>query len=519
MAAQTAEMRDAAPALSERLEARGRAQSTRRLMLLAAGAGAVAATGQAPLNLWPLALAGFAALFALFRMAPGWRRAAWIGWAGGTGYFLLALSWIVEPFLVDIPRHGWMAPFAIAFMAGGLALFWALGFGVARASGGRTLVWIVALAGAELLRAYVFTGFPWAMMGHVLIATPLLQLAAFAGPVGLTLLVLSMAACLWRFLAVEWCKSVFVTALYAVLFIFCANLSARPLPEADAPLVRLVQPNAPQHEKWNPEKAPVFFNRQLEFTAAGAGPRPDLIVWPETAVPVWLDLAQDALAAVADAAGGVPVVLGIQRFDDTRIYNSAVRVDAGGQVGALYDKHHLVPFGEYVPLGDLAARWGIHGLAASEGQGYSPGPGARLMELPGIGAALPLICYEAVFPQDVAAAPARPRLLLQVTNDAWFGQVSGPYQHLAQARLRAVEQGLPMVRVANTGVSAMIGPRGAVTAQIALGQAGFVDAALPPALPPTLYARSGDGPLAVVIALVLAGFGLSAAVSQRAKPH
>ena len=154
-------------------------------------------------------------------------------------------------------------------------------------------------------------------------------------------------------------------------------------------------------------------------------------------------------------------------------------------------------------MGDLAARFGLHGLAASEGNGYSPGPGARLIELPGIGAALPLICYEAVFAQDVRAAPARPRLLMQLTNDAWFGQFSGPFQHLQQARMRAIEQGLPMLRVANTGVSAMNDAKGHVTARLPLGTAGFADAALPPALPPTIYARLGDWPVLVLILMAL----------------
>jgi apolipoprotein N-acyltransferase len=509
-----------APALIDRLEGWGRGQSTRRLMVLAALAGAVAASGQAPWNLWPLALAGFAALFGLFRVAAPWRRAAWIGWAGGTGYFLLALNWIVEPFLVDIARHGWMAPFALVFLAGGLALFWALAFGVARALGGRGLIWIVALAGGELLRSYIFTGFPWALVGHVLISSPALQLASFIGPIGLTLVTLAVAHGLWLLLGPSRVSALPVLALFAGALVWGAQQGTGPAPGQDAPLIRLVQPNAPQREKWDPDRAPVFFNRQLGFAASQSGPlRPDLIVWPETAVPVWLNHADDALAAVADAAGGVPVVLGIQRFDDRRYFNSAVRVDPGGQVGAVYDKHHLVPFGEYMPLGDLLARWGIHGLAASEGQGYSAGPGARLMALPGIGPALPLICYEAVFAQDVRAAPARPRLLLQITNDAWFGQVSGPYQHLAQARLRAVEQGVPMVRVANTGVSAMIDARGQVLAQIPLGQAGYVDAALPPTLPPTLYAGMGDGPVSALIALVLLAFGAVAGLRPRAKPH
>lgn len=488
-------------------------------MALAAASGAVAATGQAPLNLWPLALIGLAGLFALFGMAPGRRRAGWIGWAGGTGYFLLALSWIIEPFLVDVARHGWMAPFALVFLAGGLALFWGLAFGLARALGGHTLVWIAALTGAEALRSYVFTGFPWALIGHGLIAAPAVQVAAHVGALGLTFVALSVAAALVHLAGPRWLAALPVPGLFAAL-LYWGAVQVPSEPATDAPLIRLVQPNAPQNEKWNPERASFFFRRQLDYTAADTGTAPpDLVVWPETAVPVWLSYAEDALAAVADAAGTAPVVLGIQREDGLRIYNSAIRVDAGGQVGALYDKHHLVPFGEYMPFGDWLARMGIHGLAANEGQGYSPGPGARLMDLPGIGPALPLICYEAVFAQDVNAAPARPRLLLQITNDAWFGRVSGPYQHLAQARLRAVEQGLPMVRSANTGVSAMIGPRGEVRAQIALGQAGFVDALLPPALPPTVYAKTGDWPMAALIVAILAAFGLARAIRGRSIRH
>jgi apolipoprotein N-acyltransferase len=269
-------------------------------------------------------------------------------------------------------------------------------------------------------------------------------------------------------------------------------------------VVRLVQPNAPQHQKWDPAWAPIFFQRQIE--ASAAAPRPDLIVWPEAAVPVLLEDAGPAFDAIAAAAGGVPVALGIQRRDRARIYNSLVVLDETGAVGDLYDKHHLVPFGEYFPLGDLAAGFGLYGFAAREGDGYSAGPGPALVDLPGLGRALPLICYEAVFARDVNRAPGRPDLLLQVTNDAWFGTRIGPYQHLAQARMRAVEQGLPMVRVANTGISAMIDPLGRITAMLPLGEAGHVDAALPAPLPPTLYARTGD---LALFALLLVALGVT----------
>ena len=191
--------------------------------------------------------------------------------------------------------------------------------------------------------------------------------------------------------------------------------------------------------------------------------------------------------------------MGIQRSDGPRIYNSMVYLDEQGRQSGLYDKHHLAPFGEYVPFGNVLARFGIAGLASTTGHGFSAGPGAAVMNAGALGQALPLICYEAVFPQDVLAAPERADFILQITNDAWFGTRSGPYQHLAQAQMRAIEQGLPMMRAANTGVSAMIDPLGRITKQLPLGQAGFVDAVLPHPMMPTHYSRIGDIPVLIVL--------------------
>lgn len=508
-------MTSSRPSFADRIEQWGRGRPTRALMALAALCGVGAATGQAPADLWGLTIISLAAMLAVFRMASGVKQAAWLGWAAGTGYFLLSLNWLVEPFLVDVARHGWMAPFAVFFMSAGLALFWGLGFAAARALGGGAVAWVATLAGAELLRAYLFTGFPWALIGHVLIDSPFFPLAAWVGAHGLTLLTLSMGALLWSLLG-RWRWFVWPAMGVIVLGGFWgAQRLQSALPNTGS-VVRLVQPNAPQREKWDPSKAYVFFERQLDFTAEpGADGRPDLIVWPETAVPWVYPNAKEALSAVAMAAQGVPLVLGIQRYEDRRYYNSAMRIDAGGRVGALYDKHHLVPFGEYMPFGEILAKFGVHGLAAADGAGFAAGPGARLMDVPGVGDVLPLICYEAVFPQDVRAAPTRPRALLQITNDAWFGNFSGPYQHLAQARLRAMEQGLPMIRVANTGVSAMIDPLGRVTTSLPLKQAGWVDAPLPQALPATLFAKTGDSLMAAVIAVLLTLSGLGLAINGR----
>jgi apolipoprotein N-acyltransferase len=469
---------------------------------LVVGLGAAAALGQAPWGLWPLTLAALALLYGLFRQVPGWRAAAWLGWGAGTGHFLLALHWITEPFMVDAARHGWMAPFALAGLAGGMGLYWGAGLALARAAGGGAPAFVAAMGLAEALRGWLFTGFPWAQPGHALIDTPLLHWAAWLGAPGLLALTLVAAVALWHAVAGRRVAGAVALAALALLW----PLGAARTPEAGArpgaPVVRLVQPNAPQHEKWHPDKVQTFFDRQRAFSAAGDSV-PDLVVWPETAVPVLLERAGPTLGAVAEAARGAPVVLGIQRTEGRRIYNSLAVVGQGGTVQEVYDKHHLVPFGEYMPLGDLMARFGIYGLASNEGQGYSAGPGARLVDVPGIGRALPLICYEGVFARDLRAAPGRADVLMLITNDAWFGTVSGPYQHLAQALLRSAELGLPMIRVANTGVSAMIDATGRVSARIPLGEAGWRDAPLPPALPETLYARIGDGPMLALWALLL----------------
>jgi apolipoprotein N-acyltransferase len=278
-----------------------------------------------------------------------------------------------------------------------------------------------------------------------------------------------------------------------------AFLPEPPAPERTEHTVRLVQPNAPQHQKWHPDFRWDFVRRAMAFNAEGA--RPDMIIWPETSVPQLLNHAQETLEAVHQAALGVPLLIGIQREEDGAYYNSAAYLGPNGAVQGLYDKAHLVPFGEYVPFGDMMARFGIHGFASQAGAGYAAGPGARLLDLP-IGAALPLICYEVVFPQDVRAAPERPDVLVQITNDAWFGTRSGPYQHLVQARMRAAEQGLPMLRAANTGISGLIDPYGRLGPSLKLGEAGYVDVVLPAPLPETFFSRTGDWPVFILCVIL-----------------
>lgn len=476
-----------------------------RRAALAVGAGVLIAAGQAPLGAWWLAVPALAGLIRLVAAAPGARQAAVLGLMGGAGYFAAALSWIIEPFLIDAARDGWMAPFAVVLLAFGLGLFWGGAAALARRSAQPALMFATALSGVELLRGYLFTGFPWASIGHVWIGTPVAQLAAYAGAPGLTLLTCLAAALIAGLRARPAATG---GAALALAWGFGAWQLTAPEPPAPGVTLRLVQPNAEQHLKWDASAADMFFNRLLDHTAAT--PRPDLVIWPETALPYQLERNPGLAEEISATAGGVPVALGVQRVEGTRGYNSLAVLGAKGAVTARYDKHHLVPFGEYIPFGDLAYRWfGLRAFAAQTGNAYSAGPGPVVLDLgPKLGRVLPLICYEAVFPQDLRGA-GRADWLLQITNDAWFGTLTGPFQHAAQARLRAIEQGLPMVRVANTGVTAVYDARGRITASLPFGTQGHLDTALPGALPETFYARWGEAPVGLLLA------GLAAALIRR----
>ena len=484
--------------------------------LLPLAAGGVAGLGQAPWSLAWLGVAGLVAAAWLVAACPTPRAGLRRGWLAGTGYFAVTLFWIVEPFLVEPERHAWMAPFAAVLMVGGMALFWGLAGMVAgvmgRSPASRALAFGLALAAADVLRTHVLTGFPWALTGYIWTERGLIQWASVAGIHGVTLLTTlaagAIAAALARAGPRRGLALVPVMALLALDLAGAARIPpAEPSP--DAPVVRIVQPNADQRLKWDPAWAQAFFDRQVALTAARdpGAPVPDLILWPESALPTLLDQSADLLVAIRAAAGNGDVILGITRADGLRYHNSAVLLGPEGPPSvAPYDKHHLVPFGEYIPAGDLLARVGISAFAARFGFGFTPGAGPDLMNVGDrIGNVLPLICYEAIFPAHArtpTGSPDRPALIVQLTNDAWFGTVSGPWQHLAQARVRAIEQGLPLARSANTGISAMVDPWGRVTDSLPLGVEGRIDAALPTALPVTPYARFGDLPVLLLLGLL-----------------
>ena len=472
-------------------------------------AGLALAMGAAPYELWAVALLGLVGAFWIFIALGPRRRAFLTGWAVGFGYFVFSLGWITEPFQVDAAVTGWMAPFALVLMAAGLGLFWGAAFWAAARSPRPLIALVVLWCAAEMARGYLLTGFPWGMVGYLWAPVPAIQWVSVVGSYGLTFLTLDLAAVLAVALHGRDRRMLALGAAGFVLLLG-GGLWLTPAPQdlSERPVVRLVQPNAPQDQKWNPEMVPVFFDRQLRLTGqpvADGLPAPSLVVWPETALPWLLHRAREPLDMVSEAAGDVPVALGIQRRDeDGRYYNSMVLMQGDGSITETYDKHHLVPFGEYMPAASLFAHVNISGLAQRAASGYSAGPGPQLIDLGVLGTALPLICYEAVFPQDVGGAPGRADLLLHLTNDAWFGTWSGPYQHLSQSRIRAIEQRLPMLRAANTGVSAVIDGGGRVIAQRGLGEAGVVDARVPPPMAPSFYATTGDLPFFLLLLVLIA---------------
>ncbi|MEM8790106.1 MAG: apolipoprotein N-acyltransferase [Pseudomonadota bacterium] len=430
-------------------------------------------------------------------------HAAWIGWGLGFGYFISGLHWIGHAFLVDPDRHAWMMPFALTLLPGFLALFWAAAFWVAKrvqpqALALQALTLAMAWTLVEILRSHILTGFPWALPAYAWVETPLLQSASWAGPFGLTLITLFLCGYVPLALAARRFAGAGLGALlFAVLWAWGTSRAPDTVVyAADAPVIRIVQPNAPQHLKWKPEHIPVFYQRLLKETAAPAAdglPAPDLILWPETAIAYLPDQVPEGRLQIAAAAGGKPVITGaISGPSDgaAQLYfNSLVTILPDGAIGPRYDKHHLVPFGEYVPFAWILEPLGLQQIARFGGFGEGPGP--TNVSLPGLPAFAAAICYEMIFPHGIVGPGPRPEWIVTITNDAWFGRFAGPQQHLDQARFRAVEQGLPVARAANTGISAMIDPYGRVTEHLPLHNHGAFDAALPAPISPTLFASLG----------------------------
>ena len=473
-------------------------------------AGALAALAMPPLQWLPLAVLGIVAFVWLWDTAPGPKSALLRGWAWGTGHFAVGSYWIVEAFFVPPADYAPLGPPIVVGLAALLGFFPAMAAAAAKWAAlrwpslagryCRLLLLAIAWTIAEWLRGHVFTGYSWNPLGHVwAFATPLLQSAALFGVYGLGLLTFMILAAP----AAGWRASVLALVVVGAAG-FAGQAAIAPLDAAGGPRVRIVQPNTPQAEKWRPELRARQMAKLVEMSRRDGFDGLAAVIWPETAPPFIVEPGSSALEFMATAAppGGY-LVTGAARGTRNRedgVWNSLLVIDNAGAIVASYDKVHLVPLGEYIPFHkQLAPVSGFIGRGS-----FEVGESRMTLDLPRLPSFSPIICYEVIFPAAVTGPGARPRWLLNVTNDAWFGLSSGPYQHLASARLRAVEEGLPMLRAANTGVSAVIDAYGRVLAALDMQQEGIIDHPIPPARAPTPYGRWGDGTLIVLLMLSVA---------------
>ncbi|MCQ0090301.1 apolipoprotein N-acyltransferase [Roseovarius sp. M141] len=440
------------------------------------------------------------------------RTAGLAGWAFGVGFFLFGLSWIAESFYVDAERFGLMAVPAVVGLAAGLALFPAAA--TAAFAGSRmkgvpgALIFAVCWSVSEWLRGTVLTGFSWNLIGYAWADFDVpRQAAAWVGSYGVGLLTVLLSTLPATLLVRDRRQNAFATILLMTLVAGAGTLGTVRLMALTPPTdttVRIVQGNIPQTEKWDPAFRARNIARYLDLSAEpGAF---DLLLWPESAFPGYLDEEPDILKRIADLLPETSVLLtGAQTRQSAgrgTIYrNSVLTIGPSGDILARYAKHHLVPFGEYVPWRDVLP---LQRLTAGLGD-FTPGPGPQTVELPGLPPVGLSICYEAIFPGRVVDAASRPDWIFNATNDAWFGASLGPRQHLAAARMRAVEEGLPMVRAANTGISAVIDGYGRIVARLGLDETGVLDARLPAALPTTPFGKYGQMMFLLVLAAYIAG--------------
>ncbi|MGQ0677314.1 MAG: apolipoprotein N-acyltransferase, partial [Rhodospirillales bacterium] len=478
-----------------------------RRALTALGLGALLALALPPFHLLPLGVVALTGLVWLVDSARGPRGAFAAGWLFGFGHFLVGLWWIVNALLLFGLKFLPVYPIVVGFLPSLLAVFIGLAAAALRlvplAGPARILAFALWWTAFEWLRGHLFSGFPWNLAGYAwTFSDAMIQLAALGGVYALSLVTVAafaMPALLAdRAHARAGLASVGAAALalVAVWGFGAARLARAPDLGADAVpgvMLRVVQPNVPQAQKWSRARHEANFLLHLALSTGAGHERVTHIVWPETAATFFLAEQPAALAAVAQAVppGGVLLTGAPRRGEDggkRHLWNSLLAVDRSGRVAAAFDKFHLVPLGEYVPLKDyLPLTKMVEG--ASD---YSAGPGPRTLRLSGLPPVSPLICYEAIFPGNVVDRADRPQWLLNITNDGWYGDSPGPRQHFAIARLRAVEEGLPLVRSANTGVSGIVDAYGRVTARLDLGRTGVIDAKLPRAIDAPLYGRWGD---------------------------
>ncbi len=486
---------------------------SRRPALSAFVLGLLSAAALPPLHLIPVLFLSLPGLLALISARATWRGAAMMGLWFGTGHHIGGLYWITEAILIEATTFWWLVPTGVPVLAAVLAVFIAVPCAVTRLAPAPARPFVLAGGWvlADIARQFVLSGFPWNPLGSIWTVPgsagdAMIQPAAWISVHGLTLLTLLLALIPLR-----------AAAVLLAAWISFGALRLGPNPAPATPItIALIQGNIAQEGKWERAKAVRIFDHYLALTRAARRDHPDgilLPIWPETAVPFLVDADPDARAAIAEAAGG-PAVVGALRFDAARRpYNALVALDGptpdnvSPAVTAIYDKWHLVPFGEYQP------GWFPLPIAFVSGDGFGRGQGPLTWHLKGIPPVGPLICYESIFPGQIVA-PDRPDWLVIVTNDAWFGDSAGPRQHLAAARLRAVEEGLPLMRAANTGISAGFDPFGRELGRIGMNRAASIALALPGKLPPTPFARGG-----LLIPLLLAGATFAAGLFIARQRH
>ena len=503
-----------------------------RRAAIAFAAGAISVVGLAPFNIWPVLFLTFPVMVWLIdgaaagRMHAIW-RAAHAGWWFGFGYFLAGVYWVGYAFLVDAKTFGWLLPFAVIGLPLYLAFYSAFGFALARGLWTRGPVRVLALALsltiAEWLRGHLLTGFPWNAFGYALTGPLVLaQASALLGLWGLTFLAVAIFASPATFADEPadtrrpWLPLAAAFVTLAALTVYGAvRLSLNPTAFVDGVRLRIMQPNLPQDDKFNYGAKQRVMSRYINLSSRKIGPQSvgvgdaTHLIWPESPFPFLLAREPDALAQIADLlpAGTVLITGGVRAPEiptgtiGLRAYNSVFVIDHQGTILSIYDKVHLVPFGEYLPFQDFLERLGIMQLTKLPG-GYLAGDRRRVLTAPRAPKFLPLICYEIIFPGAIVPNGERPDWLLNLTNDGWFGTSSGPYQHLQQARVRAIEEGLPLVRAANTGISAVVDPLGRTIKSLPLGAEGVLDSSLPRRVEPPLYARIGDTLPGLILGIV-----------------
>jgi apolipoprotein N-acyltransferase len=510
-----------------------------RRRAIAFGSGAVGALAMPPFSLFVLMIAPMSVAVWLIdgstdrgdgrSTVAGLRAAFGAGWWLGFGYFLAGLWWVGAACLVDADKFIWALPLGVVALPAALALFPAFGFTLAQLlwSPGPSRVFALALGLglSEWGRGLLLTGFPWNDVGMALGANLFLaQAASLVGLHGLTLLAIAVFAAPATLCRVGEGRLVLAPTILAALalsLMVCFGvfrLEAPATATVPGAKLRLIQPNISQGASFAAENKVAILARYFDLSGRSAnggevGARNVThLIWPESAFPFILSHDAAALGDIADyLRAGATLVTGAARVEtngagEAEYYNSIEVLDGRGLSRERYDKQHLVPFGEYLPFERWLEQAGITQFVRVPG-GFSPGLGPRVLRVPGLPIATPLICYEAIFPTEIGDAfsgALRPAWMLNLTDDAWFGLTPGPYQHYAQARLRAIELGLPLVRAANSGISAVVDGLGREIAYAPLGAEGVLDFELPNPLPPTPQSRFGSLGAAVIAVTLLA---------------